>query len=300
MFRIAAFARIGGASPKVLRDYDRLGIFRPAWVDPDTRYRLYSPAQLPELRRVLGLRDLGLALDDLARLSRTGADLRAVLETRRAALERQRAEIDRRLAALGIELEGSDGGGGPTDVVVRELRPELVAIADAGAHGGDLGQAFDTLEAAVRDAGIRAGRPPGALVHEDPDGHDRTEVYVPITRATRAIPGTELPAVRAATALHHGGYAALPAIIDAVRARVVALGLRPAEPLRIVYLQFGAPADLALPREYLADTHEGLLTEIQVPVAAPLRRAPADPPAAGHGPTRREPSLDAAGRPAAT
>ena len=30
MFRIAAFADLGGVSSKVLRDYDRLGIFRPA------------------------------------------------------------------------------------------------------------------------------------------------------------------------------------------------------------------------------------------------------------------------------
>ena len=33
MFRIAAFAGLGGVSAKVLRDYDRMGIFRPGWVD---------------------------------------------------------------------------------------------------------------------------------------------------------------------------------------------------------------------------------------------------------------------------
>jgi DNA-binding transcriptional MerR regulator/effector-binding domain-containing protein len=296
VFRIAAFARVGGASPKVLRDYDRLGIFRPAWVDPATGYRLYSPAQLPELRRVLALRDLGLGLADLARLAQTGADLRAVLEARRTALERERADIDRRLAALGIELEGSGsqgGRGGAADVVVRELRPELVAIRDVAAYGGDLGEAFDTLESAIRDAGVRAGRPPGALVHGDLDGPDRTEIYVPITRPTGTIPGTELPGVRAATALHHGGYATLGATIDAVGAHVAALGLRAASPMRIVYLQFGAPAELALPREYLADHHEAYLTEVQVPIAPAgtassaaatagrVTPPPADPPAAG-------------------
>jgi len=276
VFRIAAFARIGGASPKVLRDYDRLGIFRPAWVDPDTGYRLYSPAQLPELRRVLALRDLGLGLDDLARLSQAGADLRAALETRRATLERERAEIDRRLAALGIELEGTAGTIGSTDVVVRELRPELVAIADVADHRGDVAHAFDALEAVVRDAGIRAGRPPGALVHEGPGG-ERTEIWVPITRATRAIRAAELPGVRAATALHHGGYAALPDTVAGVRQRVRSLGLAPDGPLRLVYLQFGAPPELRLPREYLAEAHEAYVTEIQVPVA----RLAADRPGPG-------------------
>jgi len=53
VFRIAAFAELGGVSSKILRDYDRLGLFRPAWVDRYTSYRLYTPAQLPDLRRIL-------------------------------------------------------------------------------------------------------------------------------------------------------------------------------------------------------------------------------------------------------
>ena len=54
MFTVGAFARIAGVSPKMLRSYDALGLFRPAWRDSHTGYRCYSPAQLPELRRILG------------------------------------------------------------------------------------------------------------------------------------------------------------------------------------------------------------------------------------------------------
>ena len=64
MFRIAEFAQIAGLSPRMLRAWDGLGLFRPAWIDGSTGYRAYSPAQLPELRRILALRDLGMPLRD--------------------------------------------------------------------------------------------------------------------------------------------------------------------------------------------------------------------------------------------
>ena len=68
MFRIAEFAALAGTTPKVLRDHDRAGLFRPAWVDRATGYRGYTASQLPALRRILALRDLGVSVADLRRL----------------------------------------------------------------------------------------------------------------------------------------------------------------------------------------------------------------------------------------
>ncbi len=68
MFPIGQFARLAGISAKQLRAYDALGLFRPVWVDPSSAYRYYSPAQLPELRRILALRQLGMPLDEIGAL----------------------------------------------------------------------------------------------------------------------------------------------------------------------------------------------------------------------------------------
>ena len=57
MLTIGPFSRLAGVSPKVLRTYDALGLFRPVWLERDSGYRYYSPAQLPEIRRILALRD---------------------------------------------------------------------------------------------------------------------------------------------------------------------------------------------------------------------------------------------------
>ena len=121
MFTIGPFARLAGVSAKVLRSYDALGLFRPVWVDPATDYRYYSPAQLPELRRIVSLRDMGIGLAEIGRLISGGGDLRSALDRRRVELERERREIDRRLATLDIRVEMSAAGSEQPDIVVRPL-----------------------------------------------------------------------------------------------------------------------------------------------------------------------------------
>src|SRR5690242_10124612 len=164
VFTVGAFGRLAGVSAKVLRTYDAAGLFRPAWVDPASGYRYYSPAQLPSLRRLLALRELGLGRADLVEAIRGEVDLRAALERRRAALESERVAIERRLAMLEIRV----GQPEESDVVVRRLDPEPIAAFDVrDAPGDDIGAAFHELEAHIRDLGIRAPRPPGAIPDEN-------------------------------------------------------------------------------------------------------------------------------------
>jgi DNA-binding transcriptional MerR regulator len=259
MFRIAAFADLGGVSPKVLRDYDRLGIFRPAWTDRFTGYRLYTPAQLPDLRRIVALRDLGVGLAEIRAHVVDGADLRTVLERRREALETARREVDRRLASLGISLAAPTDRA--ADVVVRTLPADLVATLDVSVTDGDEGRAFYELERRIQVAGVRANRPPGTLF-----GDDAVEVYVPVRRSAAGLDVRRLGAVRAATLLHRGSYDGFDATEQVLREWVAAAGLQPAGGQRIVYLQFGAEADLQLPENFVVRSAADLLTEIQIPL----------------------------------
>lgn len=261
MFRIAAFAELGGVSPKVLRDYDRLGIFRPAWTDRYTGYRLYTPAQLPDLRRILALRDLGVGLGEIRSHVVDGADLRALLERRQAALETARRDVDRRLASLGISLAAPTETAA-ADVVVRTLPTDLVAVLDVSATDGDEGRAFYDLERQIRDVGVRANRPPGTLFSDR-----AVEVYVPVRRSAPGLEVRRLSAVQAATLLHRGSYATFEATERALREWVTGSGLQPTGEHRIVYLQFGAEDDLRLPANYVVRTDAELLTELQILIA---------------------------------
>ncbi|MDQ2674869.1 MAG: MerR family transcriptional regulator [Chloroflexota bacterium] len=251
MFQIGQFARLAGISPKQLRAYDALGLFRPVWVDPSSLYRYYSPAQLPELRRILALRQLGMPIEEILRLI-GGGDLRLALERRRAELERERRLAEERLAALDITV-------GEADVVVRPVAVEPVAVM---ALSGDVADAFNELETHVRDAGRRAHRPPGAIPSQ-------REIFVPVTGP---IPETErmsyrrLPAMRAASVIHRGPYSGVAGARAALLRWVEASGMEPDGPMRTLYLQFGADASLRLPPGWVVERSEDLVTELQQPV----------------------------------
>jgi len=268
MLRIGEFADVAGVSARTLRAWDALGLFRPAWVDRATGYRGYSPAQLPELRRIVALRDVGVPLVEIGRLVVGGADLRTVLDHRRAQLERERREVERRLAALDITVGATDDGDPHGDVVVRPVAAERVATYALRPADLDLNPAFYALEAHVRDRGRRAPRPPGAL--SDESGGRLTEVFVPVrgpVPATDRIAYRRLPACRAASIIHRGSYAGLADSLAALRAWVASADFVAAGPFRILYLQFGAEPELRVPRAFVVDQSADFVTELQMPLA---------------------------------
>jgi hypothetical protein len=163
---------------------------------------------------------------------------------------------------LGSADRDSESPG--SDIVVRDVPSELVATLDAEATRGDEGRAFYELERLIRDAGVRRSRPPGALI-DAPDG-PAVEIFVPVRRAAAGLDVRRLPAIRAATALHHGSYATMTRTRRALDRWITGAGLHAGSPSRIVYLQFGAESDLRVPPAFVVEDDAALVTELQVPI----------------------------------
>ena len=273
MFTVGVFARLAGVSAKLLRAYDELGLFRPAWVDPQTGYRFYTPAQLPELRRILALRDMGTPLAEIGAVIK-GGNLRDALEKRRKELEKDRKEVDRRLHALDIRVEMAEAGSAAPDVVMRHLKAQLVAtLALELVEGRSAEKGFHELESVVRDHGARAARPPGALISPSVDSNGaaslKVEVFVPLSKdipETDRVKTQTLPAGRVATLLHRGAYGTLANARRGLDEWARASGLKTQRAMRILYLQFGAEPELGIPKAFLVDRAADLVTEIQLPV----------------------------------
>lgn len=287
MFRISDFSRFTRVSVRMLRHYDRLGLLRPAQVDPRSRYRWYSARQLPRLQRILALRDLGFSLEHIAGLldeDPRGRSLRRLLELRRSQIEYEVFEGRRRIAQLEAHLEHLDRKGAPLpDVVLRRVAPVKVATRRARVADLDAGvQAlFEEVEADAARAKVRASGPP-LLIYHDRDGRTENadvEAAVPVTREATRAGGTKirtLPAIElAACTTYVGGYDQWWRVAEGILRTLEARRMAPAGPMREAFLQFRArdPKGLGLPRAYLAERDEDLVTEMQVPVRAASPRS---------------------------
>jgi DNA-binding transcriptional MerR regulator len=266
MFTIGDFSALTGVSAKRLRHYDGAGLFQPVWVDPATRYRYYSATQIPDLRRIVSLVNLGIPLQRIKSLRTDGRSLTKELERRRSELEKERMALDHRLAELEIRLERS----GELDVVVRRRPPSRWASLRAEVPpGADLAPLFVEVETHVQRHDARASAPPVCIVHGTKRGSRSIELLIPIDRAVPATERIEVvttPAAAVASSLVVGTYDHLTRVNANLRAWAKRTGRRVAGPPWYVYLRFGADEELQLPVQYLTDDETEVVTEVLVEV----------------------------------
>lgn len=137
MFRIGEFSKIAQVSGRLLRYYDEIGLLRPESIDPETGYRYYSARQLPQLNRILVLKELGLSLEQIARLleQNTSPDeLRGMLTLRKAQIEQSVQEEMERLRIVEARLQQIDVHGQirEPDVVLKSVPAQsFLAVRDA-------------------------------------------------------------------------------------------------------------------------------------------------------------------------
>lgn len=114
MFRIGEFSKIAQVSGRLLRYYDEIGLLRPESIDPETGYRFYSARQLPRLNRILVLKELGLSLEQIARLLEQDTspdEIRGMLALRKAQIEQAVQEELARLRIVEARLQQIDAYG---------------------------------------------------------------------------------------------------------------------------------------------------------------------------------------------
>ncbi|MEV0429042.1 MerR family transcriptional regulator [Micromonospora sp. NPDC050495] len=272
MFTIGEFAALGRVSVRMLRHYDRIGLLRPAAVDPRTGYRHYQAAQLGRLNQVIALKELGLTLDQVRAVLDDDldvAELRGMLRLRRAQLAAQVAADTARLAAIEARLRMLETEGRMTEgnVVLKEIPPvrvaELTAVA-ASYEGPDIGPVIQPLypelfrrldPADVQPTG------PGIAWYERRDDGEAVVVHAGVTvgadpSAARDFAVVDLPALpAAATVLHHGPMDAVEASMRVLARWSEENGWRAEGYAREVYL------------DYRPDAPEKGVTELQIPVS---------------------------------
>src|SRR5882724_2874584 len=152
MFRIGEFSKIAQVSGRLLRYYDEIGLFKPVRIDSETGYRYYSAQQLPELNRILALKELGLTLDQIARLvaGHISADeIRGMLVMKKAQIEQTLREELARIRYIESRINQIDREGELRDyeVVLKSVPAQkLIAVREQS-------MTLATLRAASQEIG---------------------------------------------------------------------------------------------------------------------------------------------------
>ncbi|KAA3662376.1 MAG: MerR family transcriptional regulator, partial [Chloroflexi bacterium] len=167
MFRIGEFSRIGSVTIETLRHYDALGLLKPAKVEPSTGYRYYTTKQLQTLNQIIALKEVGLSLEEIARILRenlTADELRGMLkaqlvvtESTIEAAQRRRERILARLnylnqeenmPAFDVTLKSVDAF---TVAAIRETVPTIEQIPQRW------GEMFMTIARWIKANGYHSG-----------------------------------------------------------------------------------------------------------------------------------------------
>ncbi|GHG53051.1 MerR family transcriptional regulator [Sinomonas cellulolyticus] len=107
---IQEVARLAGTTSRTLRHYGSIGLLEPSRTGHNG-YRYYDRSALVRLQRILLLRQLGLGLDEIARVLARDADAAPALRRHLAWLSEERDRLARQARAVEQTISALETGG---------------------------------------------------------------------------------------------------------------------------------------------------------------------------------------------
>lgn len=222
MFKIGDFSRLSRVTIKTLRYYDRVGLLKPAYVDPSSDYRYYTADQLATLNLILALKDFGLSLDQISQLlaeSVPPEQLYGMLRLKRAELTAQISDEQQRLARIEARLRQIEQNKmrETAGIVLKSISDQPAATLRTTIDAyPEVSGLFEQLFAGLTERRITPNGPPLTIYHQSEyRDHDiDVEVAVPLSEplpsAARPDQGAQFGTIPGAAAMaclvHQGSY----------------------------------------------------------------------------------------------
>lgn len=271
MLKIGDFSRLSLVSVKALRYYDELGLLKPVRVDECTGYRYYSTSQLTRLNRILALKDLGLALEQIALLldqEVTPDQVRGMLRLKKLELEQQVVDSQRRLERINVWLNTFEQEAvmPAYDVIVKHVAPLRVAqartiVPDLEHIGPVFNRTFDQVGSYIYKSGATPIEPAIAVYYVEGYCEKDFEVgaCMPFSGSLSGdnqVEVIDLPAHEiVASVVHHGPFSTMHQAYDAALRWIEANGYQSAGFVRELNLEYERGGD-----------QSKYVTEIQFPI----------------------------------
>ncbi|MFQ4144297.1 MerR family transcriptional regulator [Chlorogloeopsis sp. ULAP02] len=267
MLKIGDFSKLSQVTVKALRLYDQLGLLKPIYVDEFTSYRYYCAEQLPQLNRILALKDLGFSLEQIARLLNENlppAEIRGMLRLKQAELQHLVEEEQARLLRVEARLKQIEEESIPKyGIVLKKVEPIKVAsIRKIIPNFAAVSRLYDELFESLLLQGIKEPAYCAGIWHDwaykesdvDWEAVASAESFVSINKRIKVyeLPGFE----KMACAVHNGSYKTSNQAYTALISWIEANGYKIIAPNREVYIIGGNEQN-----------NESYVTEVQFPVA---------------------------------
>jgi effector-binding domain-containing protein len=290
MLKIGDFSQLARVTIRALRYYNELGLLKPVKVDEFTGYRYYSADQLTQLQRIIALKDMGLSLEEIARLLKDNVSIAHILDILHIKQEEQKQKLEieaerlKRVEEWLIQVE-KEGKMPNYEIVIKKIPPlKVVSIRTIVPNSLAAEPVWHKVEPVPRKivdyifkSGSQITGPPmGIFYGEGPEEKDfDMEIAFPVDQDVpskgefqcKELPGYD----QMVTTIHKGGinsggpaYAALGKWIEANGYQIIGPGR---EIYLIDYQIVGPDREI-----YFGDTHSSsppreFVTEIQLPIA---------------------------------
>ena len=107
MYKIGDFSSMSKTTIKTLRYYEKEGLLKPVYIDPNTSYRYYETSQLVEISKIISLRQIGLSIKDIKKVL-DGCDMQEILNKRKNEIKENIINCNTQLSKINHLLEGSN------------------------------------------------------------------------------------------------------------------------------------------------------------------------------------------------
>ena len=252
----------------MLRYYGQNGLLPPAETDRFTGYRLYNAEQIPQLSRIIELRDMGFGIEEIKEILPNYTNANFMSEV----LERKRQEVEAIIAAERNKLAGITAMCGRImevksmvyEVEVKSLHAvKVLSLREIIPGGEDEPAMWEKLAAFAKANNVPYAQNGGYSLYHDDEYKDSdldVEIAVPVSELGVDKDGfkyRELEALpQAATIQFSGSYHGYNTAIEKLAKWVEQNG----------YVFDGMIRGLAIKTYANAISEDDFLTELQVPV----------------------------------
>ena len=188
MFKIGEFSKLVRVSPRMLRHYEKCGLFYPAEIDKFTGYRQYSAGQIPLLANIVTLRDVGFSIDEICDILPRFDDYAYLDKVLRAKMAKVKSTIEAEQEKLEMLIKMSDTVKKERNIMVFDVKlqklPSVKVLSLRGIipHYRDEGVLWEKLGAYIgeKQITINGGGYSTYLDEEYKETDPDVEIAVPV------------------------------------------------------------------------------------------------------------------------